>query len=201
MAEPKIVDAVSVPLNNSADTNGVKIDASGLAKALQSIIAENTPVETTKVNPADYIKDAGEKMVSLYSVYEKLRAIGLQLNGKLMSDPIPETLLIEDITINFRIVEDKDKEPEKQSVSLKHITTIGDISGILSTELGSIIVLLQQETDGVLDIAKRTKELCDKSRKAWEETNKDKKIQELDAAGNPITGPDAPQGPETATEN
>lgn len=197
MAKPTVVDAVAV---KEEETTGVKIDTSGLAQALQSIIAENTPTETTKVNPANYIKDSGEKMVALYSVYEKLRAIGLQLNGKLMSDPIPESLVIEDITINFRIVTDG-KESEPQSVALKHIATIGDISGLLSTELGSIIVLMQQETEGVLDIATRTKDLCDRSRRAWEEANKDKKIQELDAEGNPIPNPaTAPQGPEAPEE-
>lgn len=172
----KIVNAL--PENN--DAGSVKLDTSALSKAISSIIAQNTPTET-RVNPADFIKNSGEKMVALYGVYEKLRAIGMQLNGKLTSDPIPESLKIENITINFRTVTDG-KESDLVSVPLTHISSIGDISGLLSTELGAVIVTLQQETDAVLDIAKRTKDLCEKSRKAWEESNKDKRIQEVPLA-------------------
>lgn len=163
----------SVPLNA---TDGVNLDASSLSKAIQSIIEQNTPTER-RVNPATFIHESGVKMVELYAVYEKLRAIGTHLNGKLTSDPIPENLQIDSITINFRTVEGE-QVSEPQAVELKHITTVGDLSGLLATELGAVIVTLQRETDAVLDIANRTKEMCDKSRKAWEEANKDKKILE-----------------------
>jgi hypothetical protein len=162
--------STSVPL----DTSAGKINTAALSQAIQSIIAENTPTEK-RVNPAAYIHESGTRMVELYTTYEKLRAIGAQLNGKLTSDPIPDTLQIENITINFRTL-DGDKVSESQSVALTHFTTVGDISNLLATELGAVIVRMQRETDSVLDIATRTKEMCAKSRKAWEEANKDKKI-------------------------
>lgn len=188
----KIVDTAQ----DNSDAGAVKLDTSALSKAISAIIAQNTPTET-RVNPADYIKNSGEKMVALYSVYEKLRMIGTQLNGKLMSDPIPPALKIENITINFRTVTD-DKESDLISVPLTHIASIGDISGLLSTELGAIIVTLQQETESVLDIAKRTKELCEKSRKAWEESNKDKKIQEFTADGTEAATSTTPENAEAS---
>ncbi len=187
MSKAKIVDAVSTPVGPTGAPGAVgepgqgasvKLDTSSLSKAIQSIIEANTPAASEqRVNPAKYIHESSEKMMALYTVYEKLRAIGKHLNGKLVSDPIPEGLIIDDVTINFRTVEG-DKPSEPTSVSLKHITTIGDISSLLSTELGSIIVMLQQETEAVIDIANRTKDLCEKSRKAWEAANKDKRIQE-----------------------
>jgi hypothetical protein len=160
------------------DTTKIALDTSSLAQAIQSIIAENTPSETQRVNPAAYIQQAGQNMVELYDAYTKLRAIGVRLNGKLVSDPIPDTLQIEEIALKFRTVDDG-QPSESQTVALKHLHSVGDISGILSTEIGAVIVLLQQETNGVLDIANKTKELCDKSRKAWEEANKDKQIREI----------------------
>lgn len=177
MSDKQVVNtanpAAILPLEAGATAS---IDASSLSKAIQSIIAENTPTER-RVNPATYIHESGIKMVELYAVYEKLRAIGMHLNGKLTTDPIPETLQIENITINFRTA-DGDKVSDLQSVALTHLATVGDISGLLATELGAVIVTLQRETDAVLDIATRTKDMCAKSRKAWEEANKDKKILE-----------------------
>jgi hypothetical protein len=174
--------SASVPL----DTSAGGIDTSALSQAIQSIIAENTPTEK-RVNPATYIHESGIRMVELYGVYEKLRAIGSQLNGKLTSDPLPDTLQIENITINFRTV-DGETVSDTQSVALTHLTTVGDLSNLLATELGAVIVLLQRETDAVLDIATRTKDMCAKSRKAWEESNKDKKILEetIDGAAETI---------------
>lgn len=179
MADAKIVDAVSEPVEPApAGGTSVKLDTSSLSKAIQSIIEANTPTASEqRVNPAKYIHESGAKMVALYAVYEKLRAIGKHLNGKLVSEPIPQELVIDDVTINFRVAEGE-KISEPMSVALKHITTVGDISNLLSTELGAVIVMLQQETEAVLDIAGRTKDLCEKSRKAWEEANKDKRIQE-----------------------
>lgn len=187
MAEPRVVDAVSTPVGPKGPDGAVgqpgqgvpiKLDTSSLSKAIQSIVEANTPAAAEqRVNPAKYLHESSEKMMALYSVYEKLRTIGKHLNGKLVSDPIPEGLIIEDVTINFRTSEG-DNVSEPTSVALKHITTIGDISNLLSTELGAIIVMLQQETEAVLDIAGKTKELCEKSRRSWEEANKDKRIQE-----------------------
>ena len=85
MTTPKIVDAVSVPVEKNNPAEGIKIDTSGLAKALQSILAENTPVQTTKINPADYIKESGTRMVELYSVYEKDRK-STRLNSSHVSE-------------------------------------------------------------------------------------------------------------------
>lgn len=187
MTEPKIIDAIPEP----DDTTKIALDTSALSKAIQQIMAENTPTEVQTVNPAEYIHKAGASMLELYDAYTKLRDIGRQLHGKLVSDPIPETLKIENISVQFRVIEDG-KESESKTVALKHLQSVGDISNILSTEIGAVIVLLQQETAGVLDIATKTKELCDKSRKAWEEVNKDKRIQELDANGAAIEPEETP---------
>lgn len=171
-----------------------KIDTSGLAKALQNIIAANTPqAATTTVNPAKFVNESSKRMLELYDAYDKLRAIGKQLNGRLLSDPIPDTLKIEKIQILFKTVEDG-KESETQTADIRYLSNVGDISNLISTELGSIILFLQQESISVLDIITKTKEQVEKARKAWEEANKDKKIQEmpLEPAADTMAAPDVP---------
>jgi hypothetical protein len=175
-------------------TTTAKIDTSGLAKALQSIIAANSPQSAvTTVNPAKFVNESSSRMLDLYDAYDKLRAIGKQLNGRLLSDPLPETLKIEKIQIMFKTIEDG-KESETQTADIRYISNVGDISNLISTELGSIILFLQQESISVLDIITKTKEQVEKARKAWEEANKDKKIQEvsLEPAADTVAAPDVP---------
>jgi hypothetical protein len=181
--EPTIVDGKVEPAN----TTMAKIDTSGLAKALQSIIAANTPeAATTTVNPAKFVNEASIRMLDLYDAYDKLRLIGRHLNGRLLSDPLPESLRIEKLQITFRTVEDG-KESESQTANIRYISNVGDISNLISTELGAIIMFLQQESLSVLDIITKTKEQVEKARKAWEEANKDKKIQEFPVEPSPDT--------------
>lgn len=179
MTKTTIVDAPSVPVSNGGSASvPVKLDTSALSKAIQSVIESNTPATSEqRINPAQFIFDAGRTMTEIYAVYDKLRMIGKHLNGKLVSDTLPPELQIDDITINFRTIENG-KTSEPVSVALKHVKTVGDIAGLLSTELGAVIATLQSEVDRVLDIGARTKELCERSRKAWEEANKDKRIEE-----------------------
>jgi hypothetical protein len=192
--DAKIVDGkVENPTQAKA-----KIDTSGLAKALQSIIGANMaqqPTMTT-VNPAKFVNESSTRMLDLYESYEKLRALGKQLNGRLVSDPIPETLKIEKVQIVFRTVENG-KESESQTADIKYISSVGDISGLISTEIGAIIMFLQQESLSVLDIITKTKEQVEKARKAWEEANKDKRIQEF-TPENPSTEPTPDPAPASA---
>lgn len=171
----KIVDGAV----EKTETTTAKIDTSGLAKALQTIMNANMPQNTvTTVNPAKFVNESSTRMLELYESYEKLKLLGKQLNGRLVSDPIPSTLKIDNIRITFRTVEDG-KESEPTTADLKYVSSVGDISGLISTEIGSIIMFLQQESLSVLDIITKTKEQVEKARKAWEEANKDKKIQEF----------------------
>lgn len=190
--DAKIVDGT---VENTLATTKAKVDTSGLAKALQSIIGANMPQNNfTTVNPAKFVNESSKRMLELYESYDKLKLIGKQLNGRLVSDPVPESLKIEKIQITFRTVEDG-KESEPVTADIKYISSVGDISSLISTELGSIIMFLQQESASVLDIITKTKEQVEKARKAWEEANKDKKIQEFTPENieeSPVPEPAAP---------
>ena len=165
--------------------SSAKIDTSGLAKALQSIVEANMPPQTAAtVNPAKVVNESSARMLSLYESYEKLRALGRHLNGLLVTDPIPASLKIEGVHIVYRTVTDG-KESEPATAEIKYVSSVGDISDLISTELGAIILLLQQESNTVLDIITRTKEQVEKARASWEDANKDKKIQEFSPAQNP----------------
>lgn len=182
---PTIVDAKSEPAQNTVNA---QIDTSGLAKALQGIIAANTPTTTT-VNPAKYVNDASNRMLDLYEAYEKLRIIGKQLNGKLLTDPLPETLKIEGIRLTFKTVDDG-KESVPASITLKSVSNVGDLSGLIANELGFIIMSLQQESSSISEIITKTQEQVSKARKSWEESNKDKAL--IDGASSALSDAGSP---------
>lgn len=180
MTKTTIIDAVKSDTGRACSTGGttnvtvpIKMDASALAKALQT--AANQQPQTIKVNPSELIKDAALRMEELYTRFNALRQIGTELHGKTMSDPIPETLKIEDIAITFRSVKDgKDSDPIVAHV--KNVACVGDIANLLSTELGTIIISLQQEAASVKETATTAEETCTKARQSWETNNPDRKI-------------------------
>lgn len=176
---------VSVPL---------KLDASALVKALQ----ENATQTTRVVNPAELIKNSAARMAEMYERFNLLKQIGAELNGKALSDPLPPTLQIEDITITFRTVKDgKTSEPAKASV--KNVVCVGDIAGLLSGELGTIILSLQQEAAAIKETAKTTEETCGKARETWEASNPDRRVTL--ANQNPDSNTEAAAQPQANNES
>ncbi len=179
MAKTTIVDALPADNSNAPGSGGItnvsvpiKMDASALAKALQA--AANQP-QTVRVNPSTLIKDAATRMEELYARFNALRQLGAELNGKTFSDPIPETLKIEDIALTFRTVKDG-KESEPVIANIKNVVCVGDISNLLSSELGNIILMLEQEVLGVKETATNAEETCTKARQQWEANNPDRKV-------------------------
>jgi len=180
MAKTTIVDAVSTDVRPSATSTGgttnvtvpIKMDASSLAKALQ---AAATQPQTVRVNPSALIKDAAARMEDLYTRFNALRQLGTELHGKALSDPIPETIKIEDITISFRPVKEG-KEGEPVVAHVKNVVCVGDIASLLSSELGTIILALEQEALTVKETATSAEETCTKARQQWEANNPDRKV-------------------------
>lgn len=176
MAKTTIVDAVKAEVPNTVGTTNVtvpiKMDASSLAKALQ---AAATQPQTVRVNPSELIKNAAERMEDLYARFGALRQLGTALHGKTLSDPIPESIKIEDISITFRPVDDG-KEGEPVVARVKNVVCVGDIANLLSSELGTIILTLQQEAAAVKETATTAEETCTKARRQWEANNPERKI-------------------------
>lgn len=187
MAKTTIVDAVSDKKGDACSTGGttnvtvpIKMDASALAKALQT--AASQP-QTIKVNPSTLIKESAARMEEMYTRFNALRQIGAELHGKTLSDPIPETIKIENIAITFRPVKDG-KESEPVVAHIKNVVCVGDIANLLSSELGTIILSLEQEALAVKETATTAEETCTKARQQWEANNPDRKVVVRgDAAG------------------
>jgi hypothetical protein len=59
---------------------------------------------------------------------------------------------------------------------IKNVICVGDIANLLSTELGTIILTLQQEAAAVRDTAQQTEETCTKARESWEANNPDRRV-------------------------
>jgi hypothetical protein len=167
----------------------VQVDASQLGEVLQKM-AQQQNVQTETIEPAPFIADAGERMKALYARYLDLAAIGNRLHGKKLSDPIPEDLFIGKITISYGFPKEDAKGSELKTVDIYNVACIGDLSPLLSTELGSIVYALEEEVKAVADIAKKTQDTCTKAREEWEASNPERKIiraDTLDANGRPIS--------------
>jgi hypothetical protein len=189
MSTQKIVDAVSVPtacsVNSGARNAGtnvavpIKLDpssSSAMAQMMQQMAAANAAQAMRPVNPAEFVSNAGKRMVEAYTRYDSLLNLGRQLNGLSISDKLPASLQIEDISITFR-TKDGDKVSDPKVASVKNVVCVGDISGLISAEMGIIILTLQQEIAEIMDIAKKSEEHYSKARKNWEETNPNRVIR------------------------
>lgn len=177
MADPQIVDAIPAAtsvagVNVSQQTVPVKIDASALANMMKMTTAQQ-PATKEFINPAAYVMAAGERMQNMYERYEMLRKLGSALNGKSPVDPIPEDLQIEDVTITFRKRSDGDA---RYVAKLLNVACVGDIAQLLTTEMGVIILSLQQEAKSLAALSKSTEDTTQRAREAWENSNKDRKI-------------------------
>lgn len=172
----------------------VKIDASALADVINKMSKE-APVEY--IEPAPFISTAGTRMGELYARYLLLNRIAAEINGKKLSDPIPANLQLEKVTFTFST----EKEQEKKTVDVFNIACVGDISPLLSTELGAIIYAIEQEAKSVAEIAAKTTETCSKARSEWQAANPDRKIVQanlVNSAGMPMLG--APADPQIVVE-
>lgn len=217
----KVVDAVSsVPVvgpqanavravNNSCNMNApkkdstasttnvpLKLDAASsaaMAQMLQQMAASQSgEVQYRNVNPADIIFGAGQRMTAIYSRFNVLQELGKHLNGLKLSDQLPDTLAIEDVSITFRAKGDNGQFGEPQTAVIKNLACVGDLSALLSTEMGIMILTLQQEITGLLDIAQKSEEHYGKMRKMWETANPDRVIKPIEEATAQPAATEAP---------
>jgi hypothetical protein len=175
MARPSkqtIVDAVKTENPGSQMVNvPVRLDASALSKALQAAVDQTA----ARVNAGELIKNSAIKIEEIYKRFDALKLIANELNGKPLSDPVPNTLQIDEIAFTFRVAKDGNVS-ELTTATVKNVVCVGDIASLLSGELGSLIVQLEQEAAGVKNIATLTEETSSKARVAWEKNNPDRKF-------------------------
>ena len=187
MAQPTVVDAIKTEAPSTHNvTVPLRLDATALAKALQASSAPST----AKVNAGELIKNSAIKIEEIYKRFDELKLIANELNGKPLTAPLPDTLQLDEIAFKFRIAKDG-KVSELTTATVKNVICVGDIASLLSSELGSIIVQLEQEAAAVKNIATLTEETSGKARAAWEANNPDRKF----------TTPVETTPPETAQTN
>lgn len=172
-AKQTVVDAIKTENPNAQQMVNVplRLDASALAKALQAA----TDQTTARVNAGELIKNSAIKIEEIYKRFDALKLIANELNGKPISDPLPETVQLSEIVFTFRIAKDGNVG-ELTTATVKNVVCVGDIASLLSGELGSLIVQLEQEAAGVKNIATLTEETSGKARAAWEKNNPDRKF-------------------------
>jgi hypothetical protein len=207
MANQKIVDAVSMPVvgpqvttaavsGNIGGTPGVSVPLSldaassaAMAQMMQQMAAsQSSEPQYRNVNPADVIYETGERMRAVYTQFDALQELGRQLNGKSTVDPLPSSLVLDDIKISFRTQDDAGQLSAQKVAVIKNVSCVGDIARLLSTEIGVIILTLQQEISDIATIAQKADEHYSKMRKSWEAANPDaviKPVGEADEAPTP----------------
>lgn len=171
-AKTTVVDAIKTEAPRAQTVNvPVRLDASALTKALQSA-AEQT---ATRVNAGELIKNSAIKIEEIYKRFDALKLLANELNGKPLTSPMPDTVQLDEISFRFRVAKDGNVS-EMTTATVKTVVCVGDIASLLSGELGSLIVQLEQEAAGVKNIATLTEETSGKARAAWEANNPDRKF-------------------------
>lgn len=168
----------------------MSLDTSGLAATLKQMAEAQMAEQMTKLkelakaqafNPITTIAEVSARLSALYSRYEKLQEIGRILNGVGLSDAIPDSLSIEDITITFRT---KDAESDTgysdyKTAAIKNVICAGDIYKLLSGEMGILILTLEQEMKNLHDVTGKSETQYEKARQQWETANPDRQIKPI----------------------
>jgi hypothetical protein len=174
----KVVNALkSTPVVSSIP---VSIDTSGIAQALKQAQEEYMAAAASQVpvNPADVVTTSGARMQEVYARYEKLKLLGRALTGLTTADRIPANLAIDNVSITFRVKE-AGAFGEPVTADIKNVAFVGDLAGLLATEIGLIITTLQHEAQTLADVAKKSQEQYARALKNWEENNQDRQITQV----------------------
>jgi len=197
---PKIIDAQSEPVSrgscsvpgSSANMQSVplKIDASQMQQMLQGMVSQQMqtgPVGPApriagvqvdpgvdRINPSIHMKAISEEMEKLYARFDRLKKLAAELHGRQLDTPLPDHVRLKNIVINFSLI--KDGNEEEHSAEIQTIASIGDITSLLSTEFGVIILALSDQSRRIQELAEKTSERCNSALSEWEKNNKDKKI-------------------------
>lgn len=202
--ETKIVDACSVEkagaqtqASKVPNPAAAKINTSGLSAALSNIVnskmaeaMKQQAPQQQSVNPATLIAGASRRLDSLYASFDKLKKIAQRINGKNVTDSIPDNLRIDRIDIHFYACgedgslprDEKGETADPEIATVKNIASVGDLGSLITTEMGVIIYSIQQEIEALSEVMKMTKSATDAARTSWDEANKDRKIQLNEAA-------------------
>ena len=171
-AKTTVVDAIKTEAPAQQMVNvPLRLDASALSKALQAA----TEQTTARVNAGELIKNSAIKIEEIYKRFDALKLLANELNGQPVTAPLPATIQLEEISFRFRVAK-AGNVSEPTTATVKTVVCVGDISSLLSSELGSLIVQLEQEAAGVKNIATLTEETSGKARAAWEASNPDRKF-------------------------
>lgn len=168
----------------------VSVDTSGLSSALKQMAEAQMAEQLQKlreqakgqaINPVQTIAEVSSRMSELYARYEKLQEIGKLLNGVPLSDPIPASLSIDDVTITFRTADPTSDTgySDFKTATIKNVICAGDIYKLLSGEMGVLILTLEQEMKALNGVTGQSEAQYEKARKQWEAANPDRQIKAL----------------------
>lgn len=160
----------------------IKIDASAITQAIQQAAA--AAGDTIRVDPSEMIKNSALKMKDMYERFNVIKQLGAELNGRSMSDPLPSSIVLDSIDFNFRIVKNGDTT-EPLVAKILNVACIGDVAPLLSTEMGSIAIQLEQEAAAIKATAASTEEVARKAKESWAASNPDRRIKTPDEVDVP----------------
>ena len=123
-AKTTVADAIKTEAPSAQTVNvPVRLDASALTKALQAA-AEQT---AARVNAGELIKNSAIKIEEIYKRFDALKLLANELNGKPLSDPLPSTVQLDEISFRFRIAK-AENVSEMTTATVKTVVCVGDIA-------------------------------------------------------------------------
>jgi hypothetical protein len=134
----------------------VKIPLSLPASALETASAAAPAAN----DPASAISAAGPRIVDAYQAYDALRALTSQLNGLHDSDPIPDHVDINKITIAFQV------NGKETTAVLRAVKRVGDLAPLLSQETDRLIALIRDQAARAREAAEVIEAVCSRAQYA-----------------------------------
>jgi hypothetical protein len=201
--KPQVVDAIKTEkVSSSSGQSAVKVDASGIAQALQQMVQQATnkaaaqQPQASRINPSVYMRDIVTEMEKLYERFDKLKKLAAEFHGLQTDTPVPEHVKIESVTLKFSVT--KDGKAEACTADIYNVPFVGDLSNLLTTEFGVIISSLKNYAAQMVDISTKTTDRCSTALQDWEKQNNRRVLSAEEAAvmtaaaDQPAAAPAAP---------
>lgn len=119
-----------------------------------------SPAAPSVTDPGQVIGAAGQAITDANARYKDLRALIQQINGLPESAPLPESLQIESIVINYSV------NGLSKSAAVHRVQRVGDLFNLLNRDVDELINTLRAQALVARDAATVVEEACSRAQYA-----------------------------------
>lgn len=131
-----------------------------LQSMLQASAAPAPAASQPAIDPGQLIEAAGAAISDANSRYKDLRALIQQINGLTESSPLPDSLQIESIVINYSV------NGQSKSATVHRVQRVGDLFNLLNRDVDELINTLRAQALAARDAATAVEEACSRAQYA-----------------------------------